>query len=143
MSALNKKMEDPVEETPAALVVSQPVEKKKSKVNKANKTFFEIIGGKMLSKDGFVKMLCFILYIVLLLMLYITNVYVAEDINRDIYKQNRISEELRVEYVFLKSEITKITKQSNLVRMLKNKGIKESVEPLRVIVVKEEGGDDE
>lgn len=97
----------------------------------------------MLSKDGFVKMLCFILYIVLLLMLYITNVYVAEDINRDIYKQNRISEELRVEYVFLKSEITKITKQSNLVRMLKNKGIKESVEPLRVIVVKEEGGDDE
>ena len=39
--------------------------------------------------------------------------------------------------------ITKITKQSNMADMLKSKGIKESVEPLKRIVVTKEGGRDE
>ena len=76
-------------------------------------------------------------------MLYITNVYIAEDVSRSIAKANRKVEDLHVEYVYLKSEITKITKQSNMVEMLKNKGIKESVEPLKKIVVEEKGGGDE
>jgi len=56
---------------------------------------------------------------------------------------NRKAEDLHVEYVFLESEITKITMQSNLAKMLKDKGIKESVEPLKKIVVRKEGGVDE
>ena len=43
----------------------------------------------------------------------------------------------------LQSEITRITKQSNMVEMLKDKGIKESVDPLRKIIVVKEGGSDE
>ena len=40
----------------------------------------------------------------------------------------------------IKRIITKVTKQSNMAVMLKDKGIKESVEPLRRIVVEKEGG---
>ena len=101
------------------------------------------MGGDMFSKDGFVSLFPFFLYVVGLLMLYITNVYIAEDVSRDIAKSNRRIEDLHVEYVYLKSEITKITKQSNMVNMLKDKGIKESVEPLKKIVVEKEGGRDE
>ncbi len=102
-----------------------------------------VMGGDIFSKDGFVGLFPFFFYIVFLAMLYITNVYIAEDVSRNIAKSNREIEELHVEYVYLKSEITKITKQSNMVNMLKNKGIKESVEPLRQIVVEEKGGRDE
>lgn len=110
---------------------------------KANKLIADIMGGDIFSRDGFVNLFPFFFYIVFLSMMYITNVYIAEDTSRDIAKMNRKVEELHVEYVYLKSEITRITKQSNMVNMLKDKGIKESVEPLRKIVVYEKGGRDE
>ena len=111
--------------------------KKKTKVNRL---IVDIMGGDVFSKDGFVGLFPFVFYIVFLSMLYITNVYIAEDMSREIAGLNRKIEDLHVEYVYLESEITKITKQSNMVNMLRNKGIKESVEPLRKIVVDEKGG---
>ena len=75
-------------------------------------------------------------------MIYITNVYVAEDVSREIARYNRLSEERYVEYIYLKSEVTSVTKQSNLAKLLKGNGIKESVDPFKKIVVKEGGSDD-
>jgi hypothetical protein len=62
-------------------------------------------------------------------------------VNREIAKLNKKEESLHVEYVYYKSEITKSTTQSNLVKKLAKKGIKESVVPLRKIVAEEEGGE--
>lgn len=112
-------------------------------VKKAGKVISDVMGGTFFSNDSFVSLFPFIFYVVGLLILYITNVYVAEDVSRDIDKLNREAEDLHVEYVYLESEITRITMQSNLAIMLKDKGIKESVEPLKKIVVKKEGGNDE
>ena len=114
-----------------------------AKSNKSNRIIADIMGGDIFSKDSFVNLFPFFLYIVLLSMLYITNVYVAEDMSRETARLNRKVEDLHVEYVYLQSEITKITKQSNMANMLRNKGIKESVEPLKKIVVVKEGGPDE
>lgn len=111
-------------------------------VKKAGKVVSDVMGGTMFSNDSFVSLFPFLFYVVGLLILYITNVYVAEDVSRDIDKLNRKAEDLHVEYVYLESEITKITMQSNLAKMLKDKGIKESVEPLKKIAVREEGGKD-
>lgn len=110
---------------------------------RANKVIADIMGGDFFSKDSFVSLFPFLLYVVFLLMIYITNVYIAEDVSREIARMNRRAEDLHVEYVYLESEITKITKQSNMAKMLKDKGIKESVEPLRKIVVDKKGGGDE
>ena len=102
-----------------------------------------VIGGDIFSKDSFVGLIPFFFYIVFLSMVYITNIYFAEDVSRDIAKLNREIEDLHVEHVYLKSEITKMTKQSNMVDMLKGRGINESIEPLKKIVVEVEGGSDE
>lgn len=118
-------------------------EKKPRKSVRFNKVISDVLGGDVFSRDGFVSLVPFFFYIVFLSMLYITNVYIAEDMSRDIMRLNRRIEDLHVEYVYIKSEITKITKQSNMVNMLKDKGIKESVEPLRKIVVEKKGGRDE
>lgn len=103
----------------------------------------DVMGGGFLSKDSVIKLFPFILYIVFLLMINITNTYIAEDMSREIARLNRVVEERHVEYIYLRSEITKLTKQSELALMLNDKGIKESVEPLRKIVVEKKGGDDE
>lgn len=102
-----------------------------------------VMSGAVFSKESVVKLFPFMLYVVFLLMMYITNVYVAEDVSREIARYSRLSEERYVEYIYLKSEITSITKQSNLARLLKDTGIKESVDPFKKIVVEEKGGGDD
>ncbi len=141
MSSLNKKIEEPDAQEDEIVEIEEPKPKKiKKQRSKANKTISDIMGGNILTREGFVNSFPFVLYVVFLSMLYITNVYVAEDVNREISKLKTKTENLHVEYVYLKSEITSITKQSNMAKMLKNKGIKESVEPLKRIVVEREGG---
>ena len=46
-----------------------------AKSNKSNRIIADIMGGDIFSKDSFVNLFPFFLYIVLLSMLYITNVY--------------------------------------------------------------------
>ncbi len=95
----------------------------------------DVMGGTFLSKDSVIQFFPFILYVVFLLMLNITNTYVAEDMSRELAKLERQVEELHVEYIYLRSEVTKLTKQSNLAKMLEDRGIKESVDPLKKIVI--------
>lgn len=134
MRSFNKINEDPEE---GLFVDDVDSPKKRSSFSRV---IADVMGGDVFSKDGFVGLFPFVFYIVFLSMLYITNIYIAEDMSREIAGLNRKVEDLHVEYVYLESEITKITKQSNMVNMLKNKGIRESVEPLRKIVVDEKGG---
>lgn len=97
--------------------------------------FKKYIGGDVFTKKTVVSQMPFVIYVVVLSMLYITNTYIAEDVNSELMVQNRILESKHVEYVYNKSEITKLTKQSQLVKVLKDKGIKESVEPLKKITI--------
>lgn len=108
--------------------------------NNINRTIADVMGGNIFSKDSFVNFFPFLIYLVALSMLYITNIYIAEDTSREISKMNAKAEDLYVEYVYLRSEITETTKQSNLAKMLKNKGIKESLEPMKKITVEKGGG---
>lgn len=111
--------------------------------NNINRTIADVMGGNFFSKDSFVNFFPFLIYIVVLSMLYITNIYIAEDTSREISKMNAKAEDLYVEYVYMKSDVTEATKQSNLAKMLKNKGIKESLEPMKMIRVEKKGGLDE
>ncbi len=104
-------------------------------MSKKESFFNKYLGGDIFSKETVVRQLPFILYVVLLLMLYISNTYIAEDMRLDIKRKTRILENKKVESVSLNAEITRITKQSELVKALKNKGIKESVVPVKRIVV--------
>ena len=103
---------------------------------KRNTSFLpDFIGGELFKKKTVTRQLPFIIYVVVLSMIYITNTYVAEDVNSELMIQNRVLESKHVEYIYNKSEITKLTKQTQLVKQLKDKGIKESVEPLKKITI--------
>jgi cell division protein FtsL len=134
----NRKIEEPE-------INDETIEKKTDKVERHKEvkksSIAAVLEGDILVKEGFVKLFPFLMYVVFLLMLCIANTYIAEDVNREIAKLNKKEESLHVEYVYYKSEITKSTTQSNLVKKLAKKGIKESVVPLRKIVAEEEGGE--
>jgi hypothetical protein len=134
----NRKIEEPE-------INNETIEKKTDKVERHKEvkksSIAAVLEGDILVKEGFVKLFPFLMYVVFLLMLCIANTYIAEDVNREIAKLNKMEESLHVEYVYYKSEITKSTTQSNLVKKLAKKGIKESVVPLRKIVAEEEGGE--
>ncbi|MGN0033013.1 MAG: FtsL-like putative cell division protein [Candidatus Limimorpha sp.] len=100
--------------------------------------FQEYLGGEVFSKKSVISQLPFLCYIVFLLGLYITNTYLAEDVNREIITLSASIEEKRIEYVYNKSRIIRLTKQTELVKRLEDRGIKESTEPLRRIVVQED-----
>lgn len=109
--------------------------KKRSKrgSNKRARTFMSVIGGTFLIREAFAKQFPFMVYVTVLLMIIITNTYIAEDTTRQIAATTKKLSDLHVEYVQLRSSIMQASKQSVLARKLGDSGIKESVDPLRRI----------
>lgn len=97
--------------------------------------FSYYLGGDVFSKKTVVKQLPFLLYVVFLLMIYISNTYIAEDMKASIKKTSKSIEEKRIENVMLKSELTSLSRQPELAKKLKKTGIKEATEPAIKIVI--------
>ena len=83
-------------------------------------------------------MLPFILFLGFLGIVYIANGYMAESAFMKIHRLNREVKELRSEYITIKSELNYQSKQSSIAMMVKDLGLKESVEPPKKIVMPED-----
>ena len=102
-------------------------EKKNSKA-KGGSTFMNILGGSFLTREDLSKIFPFLVYLTILLMLIITNAYVAESTSRSIKKNTLLLRDLRVEYIYAKSAYTQESTQTVLIDKLAGEGIKESLE---------------
>ena len=88
----------------------------------------KILGGGFLTQEDFSKAFPFMVYLTVLLMLIITNAYIAENTQRTInYNKNHLGN-LQVEYDRAKSAYTKESTQSKMIDKLAKDGIKESLE---------------
>ena len=97
-----------------------------------------VLGGSFLAKEKFAKQFPFLVTITVLLMVLITNTYIAEERNREIARTTRQLNDLQVEYIQLKSAIMQATKQSVLSKKLATTGIKDQTEPVIRINIAEE-----
>lgn len=95
-----------------------------------------LLGGDFLTNDTSLRQLPFLLFIMFLGIVYIANVYYAEANIRNISKFKNEIKELRFEHISTKSKLMQLSKQSELVKLLKKQGIKESTMPPYKIVVK-------
>ena len=130
------------EKAPQLETESKPVDEKPKKSKgknsgKGGKTLMTVFGGTYLVNRGFAKQFPFMVYVTILLMILITNTYVAEEKSREITQTTKKLNDLQVEYVQLKSAIMESSKQSVLARKLKGTGIKETIEPLKRINIEE------
>lgn len=103
---------------------------KRERTEKTNKggAFMKILGGSFLTQEDFSKIFPFLVYVTLLLMLIITNAYIAESRSRTIKNNTNLLRDLRVEYTYAKSAFTKESTQKVLIERLESQGLKESLE---------------
>lgn len=95
----------------------------------SSKLIKNLLGGSFLAKDSSVRFLPFLLFLTLLGLIYIANIYYAEENIRKIDGINRELKELRYEYISNHTKLMHISKQSELAKKLEFLGIKESTTP--------------
>lgn len=97
--------------------------------NGSSRVVKSLLGGSFLAKDSSVRFLPFLLFLALLGLIYIANIYYAEENIRRIDSISRELKELRYEYISNHTKLMHISKQSELAKRLEFLGIKESVTP--------------
>ncbi|UTW64342.1 hypothetical protein KFE98_09440 [bacterium SCSIO 12741] len=115
--------------------------------NKAPKTrkkinlIADLINGNILTREKVIEHLPYFLFLALIALIYISNGFLAEENVRQINKTNNEIKELRSEYITIKSELMHKSKQSQLARIIDEKGmgLKESFKPPKKIVKRKEG----
>ncbi len=108
---------------------------KKKRGNGGITNVWNVLGGSFLIKESFVRQFPFVVTITVMLMVLITNTYIAESRTREIAETTRRLNDLHVEYIQLKSEIMQASKQSVLSKNLSGLGIKALMEPVKRINV--------
>lgn len=95
-----------------------------------------VMSGSFLSKDQTLKHLPFMFFLTLLVVIYIGNGYYAEEKVRQLNKLTYELKELTSDYVTTSSELAFSSKQTEVAAKAMAKGVVESVEPPRKVIVK-------
>lgn len=108
--------------------VDQKVE---SKELKSGMSFRDFLDGTVITRKNVVKQLPFVIFLSIIGIVYIGNRYHAEKVIRDINKLQEEVKNLRAEEITTASELMKVSRQSEVVKLVKEKnlGLVESTEP--------------
>ena len=119
--------------------------KKQKKANNGNnvKRVMNVLGGSFLVRERFAKQFPFLVLVTVMLMVLITNTYVAERQNREIVNYTKQLSDLHVEYIQLKSAIMQASKQSVLSKKLAGTGIKDPTTSVKRIVIENPENEEE
>ncbi len=112
-------------------------EAKKGKSEKA-KFFSEIMNGEFLTREFVVNNLEYIFFVLVLLGLVVAKGYYGKGLSKDIDVAQKNLDEMTAEYVESKAKLEEITKRQVLVEKLEPYGLKETVNPTKVIRLNKE-----
>ncbi|MBP6871180.1 MAG: hypothetical protein KBC43_04180 [Bacteroidales bacterium] len=96
-----------------------------------------ILDGTFLTKERFMRALPFIIFLIILGIMYITNIFHVEKTKRQIDDLEEELRELRYEYITSRSRVMFESKSSEIARKLKDTGISESMHPPKKIIIGE------
>jgi hypothetical protein len=102
---------------------------------KVGKSMHSVLDGTFLTRDKFRRVLPFILFLMVLGVIYITNIFHVEKTKRQIDDLEEELRELRYEYISSRSKLMYESKPSEISIKLKETGIQESMVPPRKIMV--------
>lgn len=103
---------------------------------KIARTIRSILDGSFLTRERVVKAIPYLLFLFLLTLAYIANVFYVEKINREMDDVDKELQELRFEYITTKSRLMKESKASEVAKKLEKEGIRPSTAPPDKINVK-------
>jgi hypothetical protein len=99
------------------------------------KSVHDLLDGSFLTKTRFMKAMPFIIFLMVLGVLYITNIFHVERTKRQIDDLEEQLRELRYEYITSRSKLMYESKPSEIAMKLKETGIIESLDPPKKIIV--------
>lgn len=116
---------------------SAKTKKKKSRFSKAAKkqsqSLVQIMNGDFLTKDFFLKNLTYIFFIVFLLILMVSKGYYVSQLSQDISNTEEELGEITADYVETKAKLEEETRRTELIERLNPLGLKETINPTKVI----------
>ena len=111
----------------------KPEKKNPLSKDKVGRSMHSMLDGTFLTRERFMRALPFILMLMLLGIVYITNIFQVERKKRQIDKLEEELRELRYEYISTRSKLMYESKPSEVALKLKETGIRESmVPPLKI-----------
>lgn len=130
------------EEEKKAKKARKPKKEKKAKAEahkpvKPN-AFVQILNGDFLSREFIVNNLNFIFFIMLLLLLMVAKGYYGKQLSDEVSDTQKKLDVLTSEYFEAKAQLEEDTRRLELVRKLEPYGLKETVNPTKVIRIKKE-----
>lgn len=105
---------------------------------KTSRALTQILNGDFLTKEFVLNNLNFIFFIIFLLLLLVGKGYYGKQLSSDVDKTQKELDELTAEYVEAKAKLEEETRRQVLVEKLADRGLKETVNPTKVIRLKKE-----
>lgn len=121
---------------------AQKKERKKKRRVRVNKKHSEsvsqIMNGDFLTKDFVLNNLNYIFFLIFLMVLLVSKGYYVNQLTQNITVEERKIREINADYVETKAKLEEVTRREELIKRLKEAGLKETTNPVKVIRVKEE-----
>ncbi len=115
---------------------------KKPRKEKANpgkpNAFIQILNGDFLTREFILNNLNFIFFIMLLLLLIVAKGYYGKQLTADVLKTQKELDVITSDYFEAKAKLEEDTRRLELVRKLESSGLKETVNPTKVIRIKKD-----
>jgi hypothetical protein len=99
------------------------------------KSLHSLLDGTFLTKGKFRRAMPFIIFLMILGVFYISNIFKVEKTKRQIDDLEEELRELRYEYITSRSKLMNESKPSEIVIRLKDTGIGETLDPPKKVVV--------
>jgi hypothetical protein len=115
----------------------EPSKKTRTKKGSARSNpFISIINGEFLTKEFFLDNLSFIFYVIFMLVLLVAKGYYGKQLTKDVDQTQKELNEIMGDYVAKKARLEEDTRRIKLVEELAPIGLKETVNPTKVIRIK-------
>lgn len=105
-------------------------------VRKTSRAFAQILNGDFLTKEFVLNNLSYIFFVIFMLLLVVAKGYYGKQLSKDVETTQRELDEITAEYVEVKAGVEEQTRRQVLVEKLEPKGLKETVNPTKVIRLK-------
>lgn len=116
--------------------------KKKERREKASRkqaqSVMQIMNGDFLTKDFVLNNLNYIFFVIFLMVLIVSKGYYVHQLANDIAREEIEVEDVTADYVETKAKLEELTQRSQMVEKLQPLGLKETINPTKVIRVKKE-----
>jgi len=131
-----KKKDKKAAEKAAAKDKKRVAKGKKSSKRTGPNAFVQILNGDFLTKEFMTNNLGFIFFIIFLMLLLVAKGYYGKELTRNVNNTQKELDEVTSDYFESKARLEEETRRVRLVEQLESQGLKETVNPTKVIRIK-------